>query len=198
MEAFKGFTNNLTARLGRGEYQFHEGETVEEEYSKTARGGFHCCENPFDCLGYYPLGMGNRYFRVEASGSIDEDDNKRIACTRMTLLEELSIKKLAGYGMMYMVKYPMRDRWEQQGINLQVKKEQACGTGVDTIAIARGKRPMVKGKKGTICGLILESETGKIEAAKLFVIGEGTKANIWYTLTGSRTLEEVTDAEKED
>lgn len=55
MIAYKGFTKDLTARLGRGNYQFKPGETAIEENSKTVRSGFHCCENPFECLGYYNL-----------------------------------------------------------------------------------------------------------------------------------------------
>ena len=145
MIAYKGFTKDLTARLGSGTYQFRQGETFTEESSKTASSGFHCCENPFECLSYYPLGQGNRFFQVEAAGSIDEDGSERISCTELTLIRELSVKELAGYGMMYMVQHPMREKWQQSRTHLSVCADEAAATCKDAIAIARGGHPKVKG-----------------------------------------------------
>lgn len=191
MIAYKGFTKNLTATLGRGTYQFKVGETVEEKESKTVRSGFHCCENPFECLAYYPLGTDNRYFQVEAAGNINEDDQERIACTRLTLLKELTLKEFAGYGMLYMCKYPRRTGWQQHRTNLLVKEDEACGECEGYIAIARGQAPRVKGKRGSVLGLILEPEPGNIEAARLFIVDGDVKEDTWYTLTEDRTLQVI-------
>lgn len=188
MIAYKGFKSDLTATLGKGVFQFKPRETVEEERSKTANTGFHCTENPFECLAYYPLGQGNRYFQVEAFGDIDEDDGERIACTKMTLLKELSLKELAGYGMMYMIQHPLRANWEQSRRCLSVKLDEAVAEAEGHIAIARGYLPKVKGKVGSILGLIVEPEPGNITGAKLFVC---EKEDTWYTLHGSRELEEL-------
>lgn len=193
MIAYKGFTKELTARLGRGEYQFRAGETVREESSKTARSGFHCCENPFECLSYYPLGQGNRYFQVEAAGSIDEDGSERISCTELTLVRELSVKELAGYGMMYIVQHPMREKWQQSRTHLSVCANEATAKCEGAIAIARGAHPKVKGAAGSILGLILEPQPGVITAARLFVTGRNVKTDTWYTLKEDRKLEEVED-----
>lgn len=185
MIAFKGFTKKLT---GHGGYRFEAGKTYEEPRSKAARGGFHCTENPFECLFYFPLGQDNRYFMVEAAGDIDEDKDERIACTKMTLLKELSLKELAGYGMMYMVQHPLRESWEQSRKCLSVKRGEAVAEEEGHIAIARGRSPKVKGKMGSILGLIVEPEPGNITGAKLFVC---EKEDVWYTLHGSRELEEL-------
>lgn len=189
MIAYKGFTKDLTATMGSGTFQFKAGETYEEKESKTIRSGFHCCENPFECLTYYPLGRDNRYFRVEAAGSIDEDGGERIACTRLTLLKELTLKEFAGYGMLYMCKHPLRTGWQQSHTNMSVKEDEAVGTCEGYIAIARGPEPRVKGKHGSILGLILEPEPGNIEAARLFVVTGDVKEDTWYTLTEERTLQ---------
>lgn len=191
MIAYKGFTKDLTAKLGKGIYQFEIGKTAIEESSQTAKNGFHCCENPFDCLAYYPLGQENRYFQVKAAGSIDEDANARIACTELTPLKELTLKELAGYGMMYMVQHPMRDGWRQGGQLLSIREDKAVMYSACGIAIARGERPLVRGVKGSILGLIREDTTG-ITGAKLFVAGEDAKADTWYTIDG-RELVEVKD-----
>lgn len=190
MIAYKGFTKELTARLGRGVFQFKPGEKVIEKSSKTARSGFHCCENPFECLFYYPLQSDNQFWQVEAAGSIDEDDNERIACTELTLIKKLSIKELAGYGMEYIIRHPLRDNWQQQGIGIQVAKNEAEGSCRDFIAIARGKNPKVKGVEGAILGLILEPMEGEIISAKLFV-PNSQQAGKWYTVDKDRNLREV-------
>lgn len=190
MIAYKGFTAELTARLGSGIYQFREGETAEKESSKTARCGFHCTENPFECLSYYPLGEGNRYFQVAAEGSIDEDDEERIACTRLTLLKELTIKELAGYGMMYMIQHPARKKWQQDYLLCQIRQEEAHGTASGAIAIARGKHPVVSGTAGSILGLIVEPEPGIITEAKLFEVAP-VQQGLRFTLSAGRKLKEV-------
>lgn len=109
MIAFKGFTKNLTATMGKGTFQFKEGETYTEEESKCFRTGFHCAEDPFDCFHYYGLGNGNRYFMVEAAGSLNEDgSDSKISCTQITLLKELTLKEMAYYKIRYMILHPVR------------------------------------------------------------------------------------------
>lgn len=88
MIAYKGFDADLQARWGSGTYRYEAGKTYKEDRSKCASSGFHCAENPIDCLKWYPLGAGNRYFLVEASGSLDETTgDSKIACTQITLLK---------------------------------------------------------------------------------------------------------------
>lgn len=181
MIAFKGFTKDLTATFGSGNKQYHEGETLVEEKSKASSCGMHCAEDPLYCVSYYPLCSG-RYFMVEAAGSLDEDGKTtQIACTQMTLLKELSHKQLAGHGMVYMVKHPNRE-WKKNYGGLAVKEDEAEGTGKNSIAIARGKKPRVRGKSGSILGLLVEKRPGVITAAKVFEVGGAVRPNTWYTL----------------
>lgn len=195
MIAFKGLTAGMVAAMGSGHRVLEAGVTYREESSKTGRSGWHCTENPFDCLTYFRLGCGNRYFRVEASGSIDEDEANRISCTEITLLEELTVQKLAGYGMMYMVQHPARQNWEQSGAFISVKKETAEAAGEGHIAIARGTHPKVRGEEGAVLGIILEPQPGQVEAAKLFT-ADRQQAGKWWTVNEKRELIEVKDEEK--
>jgi hypothetical protein len=58
MIAYKGFNKNIESVMGNGKKEsctFEAGKTYKEAVSKTARIGFHCCENPFDCLTYYSM-----------------------------------------------------------------------------------------------------------------------------------------------
>lgn len=197
MIAYKGFTKDLTARLGNGTYQFEPGVTVTEKSSKTVRSGFHCCENPFECLTYYPLLSDNQYWQVEAGGSIDEDDQERIACTELTLVKKLSVKELAYHGMLYIITHPKRDKWQQQSRGIEVAKDKAVGTCRDFIAVARGREPKVKGAEGAVLGLILEAADGTVVCAKLFSPGR-QQAGKWYTIDTERNLQEVCDEKESD
>lgn len=196
MKAYKGFTKELTATRGKGVFQFAIGETVRTEKSKTVASGFHCCENPFECLTYYPLGDENRYLIVEAAGDIDEDGYERIACTELTPIKELTIAEFALHGMKYMIEHPMRGNWEKRGNGVLVQKEVAEGSGNDFIVIARGDFPEAKGREGQIIGLIKEQGTGEIIDAKLFIVSKEQDGK-WFTVN-NRKIEEVSHEKESD
>lgn len=192
MIAFKGFHEDLTCTKGAGIFQYVPGVKITEENSKCARTGLHCAEYILDCLKWYPLNGNNRYFRVDANGSLDEDGiDSKISCTEMTLIQELDVKGIALEAMCYMVSHPHRD-WMVTTLNCQVSRDSAEGSGEGSIAIARGKTPVVKGEIGTVAGLLIENENGdEIIAAKLFMIdGKKIKPGKWYGFT-SRELKEV-------
>lgn len=189
----------LTSIMGDGKKEncvFVPGETKEVERSKTVQSGFHCCENPFECLTYYGLDGENRFFIVEAAGDIDEDDSERIACTRITLLEEMTPLKFAMEGMKFIIEHPKRDKWEQHRVSVEVAAGKAEVKAKGHIAIARGEYPMVKGEEGSILGLLLE-RGGEIVNCRLFV-ANGEQAGKWYTMDEKRELKEVRDEEESD
>ena len=192
MKAYKGFNSELTSRYGDGKAKncvFKPGETKKVDESKTARNGFHCCENPFECLRWYPLGNGNRHFIVEAAGDIDEDERERIACTKITLVKELSMKEFALEGMKYIIEHPERANWQQSHGTVVVKQDEAEAKDQKSIAIARGTNPKVKGPEGSILGLIVEDDQG-IKNAKLLIC-TGATADKWLGLTEEREVEVV-------
>lgn len=191
MIVFKGFTQDLTATYGKGTYQYELGKTYTEEKSKTRSTGFHCAEYVLDCMNWYEMDGKNRFFSVVAEGSIDEEKEcSMVVCTKITLLKELSIKEIAGHAMMYMVEHPHRP-WEQNHMNAVAAYGKAQADKSKSIAIARGPHPKVKGAEGSVLGLILEPEPGKILQAKVFTTGKEGKENTWYTLTSERELREL-------
>lgn len=180
MKAYKGFTKDLRATLGKGR-AYKPNEVVVEKNSKCARTGLHCAEDPLDCFNYYSLGPQNVYWLVEAGGSIDEDgSDTKIACTEMKLIQELSIKELAGHAMMYILSHPLRE-WRRNNGSCVVADDEAVGSQWK-IAIARGGHPRVKGHKGAVLGMLRE-ENGIITAARLIEI-DGAKylPGTWYTV----------------
>lgn len=191
MQAYKGVTVTNQARLGNGLFDFEVGVTYKEDKCKTARNGFHCCENPFECLTYYTLGKDRFYF-VEAAGEIDEDESERISCTEITLIQELSIAKFALHGMSYIVEHPKREKWQQKhtGVTVEADKAEA-----ELIAIARGTAPMAKASRNGIIGLLMENNGEIVAAAIRRIDGKKFKEDTYYQLTAGG-LKEAADEEE--
>lgn len=191
MIAYKGFTQDLKSIMGNGKPEtcsFRPGITMMEESSKTGQSGYHCCDHPFGCLDYYGWNGQNRFFKVEASGDINEDGKGRIACTEITLLKELSLAEMAMEEMAYMVEHPDRDGWEcSHNMAHVVKDEGACTDG--GIMIVRGENPRVSGVEGSIVGL-LKDEGGMITMARLSILVNDF-TGIWLELTEDGKTREV-------
>lgn len=65
MRAFKGFNKDLTCRG----YQYEEGKEFHTERAECCDTGFHACEYPLDCFGYYDPAH-SVFHEVELSGEI--------------------------------------------------------------------------------------------------------------------------------
>ena len=65
MIAYKGFKKDLKCRG----FQFQEYGINETEKANCRQNGFHCAENPLDCLCYYPNWKNSAYYIVDASGA---------------------------------------------------------------------------------------------------------------------------------
>ncbi len=190
MIAYKGISPDMTARLGNRDGEiFKVGCTYTVKASKTARNGYHCCENPAQCLRYYDL-RSDRFFKVEAAGSIDEDDAERIACTKITILGELDIKDFFAACIKYIVAHPDRQKWEWSGQGVEIARTSAKA---ELIAIARGENPRAMvGKDGGFIGLIMEDANGKLLAAKTVrVDNRRFYTNTWYQLNQAGSVVEV-------
>ena len=74
MRAFKGFNKDLTCRG----YQYEEGKEFHTERAECCDTGFHACEYPLDCFGYYDPAH-SVFHEVELSGEMDKSgDNTDI------------------------------------------------------------------------------------------------------------------------
>ena len=87
MKGYKFMESDMTC-LG---FQYEVGkEYILEEELQICRNGFHFCENPFDCLGYYDNIKGdNRLFLVEALGDIIIEGNKSVT-NEIKIIEEIT------------------------------------------------------------------------------------------------------------
>lgn len=170
MIAYKAFAHGLICRG----YQFIMGVNKTDQ-ANCAANGFHCAENPLDCLSYYPNLDVSEYCIVEAGGDIDEDDNdSKIACTELNILKKLTREELFLHGLAYMVDHPHR-KWSS---HVQMDRAKANGG----YAVVRGLDPAACGSIGDILAFAKENPaTGCIEQIALtYVDGIKVMPDIWY------------------
>ncbi len=92
MKGFKGFNKVLTCRG----FQYEEGkEYTHDGKVKCCEGGFHACEYPLDCLGYYAP-ADSVYHEVELGGTIDKEgqDDSKVSAQKIKVGARLSIAGL--------------------------------------------------------------------------------------------------------
>ena len=90
MRAFKGFNKDLTCRG----YQYEEGKEFHTERAECCDTGFHACEYPLDCFGYYDSAH-SVFHEVELSGEMDKSgDNTKVCATDIKIGARLSIAGL--------------------------------------------------------------------------------------------------------
>lgn len=170
MLAYKGFDPGLVCRG----YQFKMGLNVTDK-ANCARNGFHCAENPLDCLRYYSDMKTSEYYIVNAGGDLDEDAvDSKISCTELTIFARLSREDFFLHALAYMADHPQRE-W-----NSHVKKDRACAR--NGFAIVRGDDPLACGKLGDILAFAKEDpNTKKITQVALATVdGKALKPDVWY------------------
>ena len=75
MKAFKGFNKDLTCRG----FQYEEGKEFHTEKADCCNEGFHACEYPLDCFGYYNPAE-SVFHEVELSGDMDRENSDTKVC----------------------------------------------------------------------------------------------------------------------
>ena len=92
VKSYKGFNKDMTCR----DFQYKEGKEYETSKAVVCNEGFHACEHPLDCLGYYPPNT-SVYHEVEQTGEFSSDSGSRdskIASTKIKIGAKLSIARL--------------------------------------------------------------------------------------------------------
>lgn len=170
MIAYKGFAPGLICRG----YQFSMGLNVTEK-ANCAANGFHCAENPLDCLSYYGQIDQSEYYLVNAGGDLDEDGtDTKIACTELTIIKQLRPEELFLLGLAYMVDHPLL-HWSSQ-----VHHDHA--QAYRGYAVVRGIDPIAKGKLGDILAYAKENTHGDkiVQVTLARVDGKKIFPDTWY------------------
>lgn len=169
MIAYKAFEPGLICR----KYQFAMGLNATEK-ANCAANGFHCAENPLDCLSYYSLGE-TEFYLVDAGGDIDEDNNDtKIACTELTIIKQLTNEEFFLHGLAFMADRPLR-KWSSH-------VEKNYGKATNGYAVVRGIDPVACGKAGDILAFAKENHAGNkiVQLALTRVGSDEIMPDIWY------------------
>ena len=188
MKLYKGFDKDLKCR----DFQFEVGKTYEEKTASLCNSGFHACEIPIDCLGYYAPGT-SVYHEVELESVTDEkrDDSKRVG-TKITIGGKLKVLDIINATFEYV---------KENCTNNEVGGDRSALNGGNSSALNGGNSSVIRGgensivKGGLYSVLAIEywkdNEFVKISFAE--VDGEKIKADTWYTLNKSGKFVEVVE-----
>lgn len=173
MRAYKAFRIGLTCRG----YQFVEGKNVTDE-ANCVRNGFHCAENPLDCLCYYPDVRTSEYWIVDAGGDIDEDaTDSKIACTELITIRKLSLNEYLLHCLTWIAKNPKSRNHSK--VHLE------CGSSVYGATIVCGLNPIAKGNTGDVLALLQLNKFGNPIAMGIHTVGDrGVEPNKYYDVMG--------------
>lgn len=178
--AYKAFKEDLSCTSGGNHFQYVLNAWNEEPAANCYKNGFHCAEDPLDCLSYYPW-EGSVFYIVLAAGDIHEDgSDSKISCTKMKLIKKLTLEQFVAESLIYLSNHPKR-----KSGNGRVRIEEGIASSPG-FAIVRGKNPIAKGEKGDILAYAREyNNSSEIEEIGMLVVdGENIKENCWYSIEG--------------
>ena len=170
--AYKAFYPGFVCRG----YKFHPTEKNVTKEANCVKNGFHCCDNPLDCLYHYPDIKKSIYCIVDIGGDMDEDAvDSKIAATELTIKKVLDLPTFFLHILIYMAKHPKAPS------NPRIQRE--AGTAQNGYVVVRGKNPIAKGKNNDILAFAEEDEAGNIaEIAVIVVDGDKIKEDTYYNI----------------
>ena len=175
MIVFKGMNKDMCCTMGHGRFKYQIGKKAVAKDAKTARTGLHSTREPFGILRYYGHLGTDIHCICEAGGDINEDESGRVSSTELTPLMKLTPQQLAMYEAAFIQKHPQ--------LNSEHIRETETDNGF--YAIARGKNPKAKGKRGTVVILLQEyARSRNIKTVEIYEIDGRTNKSGWYGIGG--------------
>lgn len=221
MKAFKGFNKDLTCRG----YQYEEGKEFHTERAECCDTGFHACEYPLDCFGYYDPAH-SVFHEVELSGEMDKSgDNTKVCATDIKIGARLSIAGLVKMAIDFIMSKVNKEAGSDErhgfasatgdyGASSATGYKGASSVSDPTgVAVAWGHEARAKGCKGA--HLILsdwkyvgarysdgdymdpyDKESWELTGAKMVVVdGEKIKEDTYYRCIEGEIVEVTEDGE---
>ena len=158
MKCFKGFDKDLKCRG----FQYEIGKEYEEKEASLCNKGFHACEYPLDCFGYYAPSE-SRYCEVEIddNGERTSDDTK-VCGKKIKIGAEIGIKGLIKAAFEYT---------KERCTNNNVGADYSALTGGDDSALTGGDySALTGGNRSALTGgywsVVYGGEGAKVRAGK--------------------------------
>lgn len=212
MKAFKGFNKDLTCRG----YQYEEGKEFHTERVECCDTGFHACEYPLDCFGYYDPAH-SVYHEVELSGEMDRSgDNTKVCATDIKIGARLSIAGLVKMAIDFTMSKVNKEAGsdERHGFASATGYKGASSVSDPTgVAVAWGHEARAKGCKGAHLILsdwrfigekywdgsykdMYNKDNWELTGAKMVVVdGEKIKEDTYYRCIEGEIVEVTEDGE---
>ena len=134
MKGYKGFNKDMTCRG----MQYEEGKIYKmEEEPKCCKRGYHFCENPIDCLGYYSPNE-SIYRQVEAIGKISKDEDTsdtKIATNEIKIGAKIDFQTMVKMAIEFTYKHCTK---KGKGNNKRSDKSVASNTGDNSVTSNTG------------------------------------------------------------
>lgn len=196
VKSYKGFNKDMTCR----DFQYKEGKEYETSKAVVCNEGFHACEHPLDCLGYYPPST-SVYHEVEQTGEFSSDSGSRdskIASTKIKIGAKLSIAGLvqAAIDFTKSKTVTMQDATGDCGASSATGYKGASSADNSTaVAVAWGYESKAKGCIGAhiVCAEWkydnLNNDWFFVGAKMSIVDGVKIKADTYYTLRDGEFVE---------
>ena len=87
IKSYKGFNKDMTCRG----FQYEEGMDYETDKAEACETGFHACEYPLDCFGYYAP-ASSEFHVVEQGGELSRHGgDSKVASTKIHIGAKISI-----------------------------------------------------------------------------------------------------------
>lgn len=132
MKAYKGFDKDLKCR----DFQYEIGKEYEEETASLCNSGFHACEYPLDCFGYYdPANSRFCEVEIEDNGERNSDDSK-VCGKKIKVGAEIGIAGIIKAAFSYV---------KEHCTNAEVGKDKCCLTGGNSSALTGGDSSALTG-----------------------------------------------------
>ena len=148
IKAYKGFNKDMTCRG----FQYEEGKEYETKMAKCCESGFHACEYPLDCFGYYSPNE-SVYHEVELDGNTDScGSDTKIASTKIKIGASLNIAGIVKAAIEYTNKRSKKENGSDGNCGASSAtgyKGASSANDKDSIAVAWGYHGKVKGVIGS-------------------------------------------------
>ena len=210
IKSYKGFNKDMKCRG----FQYEEGKDYETDKAEACETGFHACEYPLDCFGYYAP-ASSEFHVVEQSGELSRNGgDSKVASTKIHIGAKISIAGMVKAAIEFTMSRikPEAKSDEKYGASSATGYKGAssatgdCGASVVTgyqsvsyagnetaIAVAWGIESSAKGIKGATLVLsewVVGDDKYVLKDTRLVrVDGETIKEDVAYTLKDGEVVE---------
>ena len=175
MKAYKGFDKDLKCR----DFQYEIGGEYEEKKASLCSSGFHACEHPLDCFGYYdPANSRFCEVEIEDNGERHNDDTK-VCGTKIKIGAEIGVKGLIRAAFEYV---------KERCTNGEQGADKACLTGGNSSALTGGNSSALTGGDwSALTGGYRSALTGGYRSALTGGYSSALTGGDWSALTGGNS-----------